>query len=182
MSVGIKKFQGQLLHLVEQIRPELCHSVLGHMDHDPGIAIGTKGPRSVNAAHDAEHFRKPDEVAGKNIVVDQGLDEVGACHGTGGADHQQHHHDHQQGLVPAQVAHELAQGAPQVLGFPEAAPGAAAGASGSPSCMIVSHRCSLLPAGIHRPRGKFRRSSSVLHGCPEPPLRHCPSPGSDQRP
>ena len=36
-----------------------------------------------------------------------------------------------------QVSHQLCQGAPQILGLAEAAPGAAAGAAVTPSCMIV---------------------------------------------
>ena len=90
--MGVKEFQGQLLHFVKQIRPQLCHGVLGHMHHDPGVAIGAQSPHGVDPAHDTEHSGKTGEVAGKNIVVNQGLDEVGTRHGAGGADHQQHHH------------------------------------------------------------------------------------------
>ena len=46
-------------------------------------------------------------IAGEDMIIDEGLDEIGACHGTGGADKQQDHHDHQQRLIPPQIAHEL---------------------------------------------------------------------------
>ena len=182
VGMGIEEFQGEALHFVKQVRPELCHGILRHMDHDAGVAIGAQGAHSVHAAHDCQHFRKPRKIAGENIIVDEGLNEVRARHGAGGADEQQHHHDHQQRLIPPQIAHELFQRTPQVLGLAEAAPRAAAGTAGSPSCLSFSHRCSLLPVGIHRPRGKYRRPSSIPHGYPVPPRRRRSSLKSDLRP
>ena len=108
VGVSIEEFQGQLLHFVEQVRPELCHGVLGHMDHDPRITVGAHRPHNVDPRHDTEHFGKADKIAGEDIIIDEGLDEIGACHGTGGADKQQDHHNHQQRLIPPQIAHELA--------------------------------------------------------------------------
>ena len=108
MGVSIEEFQGQLLHFVEQVHPELCHDVLGHMDHDPRITVGAHCPHNIDPRHDTEHFGKADKIAGEDIIIDEGLDEIGACHGAGGADKQQDHHDHQQRLIPPQIAHELA--------------------------------------------------------------------------
>ena len=84
--MGIEKLQGQLLHLVEQVCPELRHGVLGHVYHDPGIAVGAQSAHTVDPRHNTEHSGKAGEIAGKNIVVDEGLDKIGACHGAGGAD------------------------------------------------------------------------------------------------
>ena len=180
VGMGIKVFQGQALHLFKEVLPDLRHRVLGHMDHDAGIAIRAHRAGNVHRRHDAQHPGKAGKVPGEDIVVDQGLDEEAAAHGAGGADHQQHRHNAKVQPISAQIPHELADGLFEVLGLLEAASGSSAAGSSAGrrahGSFILSHRCSLLPAGRCRPRGRSRRSSSVLHACPGPQYGPGPSP------
>ena len=188
VGVGVKVFQGQSLHFVEQVRPDLRDGVLGHMDHNAGISEGADRAHDVDQRHEAQHFGEARKIARQDIVVNEGLDEVGAAHGAGRADEQQDHDQCQVGLVPAQIAHELAQGAPHIFGLAEPALGGMAGSVGAgrrhtgTGMFLFSHGCSLLPAGTGRPRGKCRRSSSIPRGCPGPLPGPGPSPGSGPRP
>ena len=180
VGVGVEVLQGQILHPVKEIGTDLGHRVLGHMHHDAGIAEGAGRAGDIHRPHKGQHFGKAGEITRKDIVVDEGLDEIRSAHGAGGADDQQAGHQNQMGLIAPQIAHELAQSAPQVLGLLIAV--TARAAAGAPGCGLIctlfSHRCSLLPAGTGRPRGRSRRSSSALHGCPGPPHGPGPSPRS----
>ncbi len=174
VGVGVKEFQGQVLHVPEEVRPDFCHGGLGNVDHDTAVAEGAHRAQYVHHSHDGQHPGKAREVAGENIVVDQGADQVGASHGAGGAGNQQRRYQDQMELVASQVAHELPQGAPDVLGLAEAAAGTA-GSVGAGS--VLSHRCFLLPAGTGRPPGRYRRPPSAPRGCPGRRCARRPSPG-----
>ena len=73
VGVGIEVLQGQALHLLKEVLPDLGHRVLGHMDHDAGVAVGAGGACDIHKGHEKEHFRKACKVAGEDIVVDEGL-------------------------------------------------------------------------------------------------------------
>ena len=185
--MGVEIPQGQPLHLVEQVLPDLSHSVLGHMDHDAGIGVGAGSTRHIDRRHKAQHFGKARKITGQDIVVDEGLEQVRSAHIAGGADDQQDHHQHQQGLVPPQIAHQFTQGSPQVLGLLETAPGTMTGTTGAGSGtagtnrFVLSHRCSLLPAGTHTLPDKYHSCPSAAGDRPGPPRGRRPSPGSGPR-
>ena len=181
VGMGVKVFQRQLLHPLKQVRPDLRHAGLGDVHHDPGIAEGADRPHNIHRRHEAQHPRKPREVPGQNIVVDQGLDEVGAPHGAGGADAQQHHHHRQQRLVAPQVGHELCKGGAGILRLLKAAPRAVM-ASRPHGSFVLSHRCSPLPAGTGTRPGRSHSSPSAPHGSPVRRRGRRPSPESYPRP
>ena len=175
---------GQLLQPVEQILPQRGHRVLRHMDHDTGIGIGAQGAEGEQPAHQQQHLKKSRKIAGDDIAVQQRLEHIAGGHAGAGADHKAYRHQHQRALVPAYIAHQLPERALYVLGPLEtmAAGAVTVPAPGSVRLSRVSHRCSPLPAGIHRPRGRSRSSPSAACGCPAPPHDRRPAPGSYPHP
>ena len=151
---------GQLLQPVEQILPQRRHRVLRHMDHDAGIGVGAQGAEGEQAAHQQQHPEKSRKIAGDDIVVEQRLEHIAGGHAGNGADDEAYRHQHQRALVPPHIAHQLFEGTPHVLG-PLVAVTAVTVSAGAPSgcgAFRISHQCSPLPAGIHRPRGRSRSS------------------------
>ena len=163
VGVGVEEFQGQILHPAEQVRPDVGHGGLGNLNHDAAVTIGAHRAQHIHQGHDGQHPGKTRKVAGQNIVVDKGTDEIGAAHGAGGAHHQQRRYQGQVELIAAEIPHELPQGAPDVLGLAETASGTA-GAMRAGS--VLSHRGSLLPAGTDRLPDRCRSAPSVPHGSP----------------
>ena len=183
VGVGVEVFQRQLLHPLKQIRPDPGHAGLRDVHHNPGVAEGADRPRDVYRRHQAQHPRQAREIPRQDIVVDQGLDEVGAPHGAGGAEAQQRHHHRQQRLIAPQVGHELPQGGAKILGLLEAASGPVMARAARPhGSFILSHRCSPPPAGTDTRPGKFHSSPSAPHGSPGRRRGRRPSPGSGPRP
>ena len=172
---------GQLLQAVEQILPDGGHCPLGHMHHNAGVGVGAPGAEGEQPAQHHQHFQQAGEVAGEDIVVQKGLQQIAGGHAGGGADDQAHGHQHQRRLVFPHVAHQLLEGALHILG-PLVAVGIGAVAAPGRSRFVVSHRCSPLPAGIHRPRGKYRSAPSAARGCPVPRCGRRPAQGSYPRP
>ena len=176
--VAVIVADGQLLQPVEQVLPQGGHRVLCHMDHDAGIGVGAQRTQEIHPAHQQQHPEKSRKIAGDDIVVEQRLQQVAGGHAGGGADEKAYRHQHQRPLILAHVAHELFEGALHVLG-----PLIAVNAAMASACAFrLSHRCSPLPAGIHRPRGRSRSCPSAAHGCPVPPRGRRPAPGSYPRP
>ena len=116
MSVGVEVFEGQGLHMGEEVGADLSHHLLGGVRHELVIAPGGQHPRQVHAAHAQQHHQQPAHVAGQDVIVDGGLQEVGAHDVGPAADKDQHRHDAQGQLVPPQVAHELPEGLFRILG------------------------------------------------------------------
>ena len=98
MGVGVKIFDRQRLHLVEQIVPEMEHSPLTDIDHDPVIGKGCDDA-------DPHHTGQMEQVSGKaakvvrtclqhrgDIVIHQSLRKGGSYHGGDGSDHNTEDH------------------------------------------------------------------------------------------
>ena len=178
--VGVEIPQGQGLEPVEQILPQGGHGPLGDADHQAGIGIGAPGGGQEHAAHGHQHPEQTLEVPGHN-VVQGGLEEIAADHGAHGAEDQAHGHHDQRALVAADVAQELAHGAPEILG-PLIAVSPAVGAAGTDLLLAVSHRWSLLPAEIYRPPDRSDWWPSAGHGCLRRKFCRRPAPRSDPHP
>ena len=161
--VGVEVPQGQGLQLVEQILPQLRHRLLGDVHHDPGVGIGAQARQQEQPQQQRQHLQQPGKVAGQDIVVDNGLEQVAAHHRAHGADDKAYKHQHQRRLIAPDIGQQLLHRAAEVLGTLEAVPLRAVAA---PAALCFSHRCSPLPAGSDRPPGKCRLFSSARHGCP----------------
>mgnify|MGYP006990156185 CR=1 FL=1 len=61
VGVGVEVAEGEPLHVVKEFLPDPGHGVLGHMDHNPGVAEGAGCPGGIDQAHDHQHFGKPRE-------------------------------------------------------------------------------------------------------------------------
>ena len=179
--VAVIVADGQRLQMVKQILPDGGHRALGHMHHDPGIGKGAQGAEGEQAAHHQQHSEKARKIAGDDIVVQQRLEHIAGGHAGGGADHKAYCHQHQRTLIAAHIPHQLLKGALHILG-PLVAVAAGSMAAARRRIPVLSHRCSLLPAGIHRPRGKYRSFPSAARGCPAPPHGRRPAQGSCPHP
>ena len=183
VGVGVEVFQRQSLHPFKEIRPDFRHTGLGDMHHNPGVAKRAHRPGNIHCRHEAQHFRKPRKISGQDIVIDQGLDKIGAPHGAGGADTKQHYHHRQQRFVPPQVTHQLPQRAADILRFLKAAFRTMMSRAARPHrSFILSHRCSPLPAGTGIRPGISHSSPSAPHGSPGRQSGRRPSPESCPRP
>ena len=178
--VGVEIPQGQGLELVEQVLPQGGHRPLGDAYHDPGIGIGAPGGHQEHPAHGHQHPEQALEVPGHN-VVQGGLEEVAAGHGTHGAEQQADGHQYQQAIIAAHIVQQLLHRTPQGLG-PLIAVAPAVGAAGTDLLLAVSHRWSLLPAEIYRPPDRSDWWPSAGHGCLRRKFCRRPAPRSDPHP
>ena len=86
VGVGVKVFDGQGLHLVEQVVPQVAQGALTHIDHDAVIAEGGDHARPHDAHQLLDVLGQAGEVPGAggqhglDIFVDQSLGEGGPHH------------------------------------------------------------------------------------------------------
>ena len=92
VGVGIKIFDGQRLHLAEQVVPQVAHGALADVDHDAVIGKGRHHAHRHDADQLDQILGQAAEVPGaalqhgRNIVIHQCLGEGGAHHRGDGAD------------------------------------------------------------------------------------------------
>ena len=168
--VGVEVAQGEPLQLIEQILTQGGHRALGHPHHDAGVHIGAQSRQHEHQPHQHQQLQQTGEVAGEDVVVDGGLEEVAAGHGTHGAEQQADGHQHQQALIAAHIVQQLLHRTSQVLGpLIAVAAGAVAGSAGTAGrhgIFLFSHRCSPLPAETDRLPDRSDWTPSAVHGSP----------------
>ena len=102
MGMGIKIFNGQCLHAVEQVITQVPHGALADGDHDAVIAVGCYHTQRQQASQPDNCLPQSAEVGrtavehGNDIVINQGLRKASAAYIGGGRD--QDTQDHQQKL------------------------------------------------------------------------------------
>ena len=163
--VGVEIAQRQGLELVKQVLAERGDRLLGDAHHDARIGIRAQRRDAEHRAHQHEQAEKPLEVAGDDIVVDGGLEQVAGGDVAERAEHKADGHHHEQRLIPADIAHELFDGALQILRALEAVALRATAAAMTARRSLFSHRCSPLPAGTDRPHGRYGCSAAARRAC-----------------
>ena len=163
MGMGVKIAQRQGLHLGKEIPPECKAGLLGDVDHDPGVGEGEARSCHIDAGHEAQGPGQLAVISGDNRLIHQRLEEVGSADGAHTVEHQAYSDNQQQPFGAAQIFHQFPNGFAHIFGFliPVTVP--AAGAAHGP---WISHRYSLLPAGIDRRPDRSRWFSSVRRECP----------------
>ena len=179
--VRVKIPQRQLLHPAEQIAADGCHGTLGNVHHDAGIGKGAQRRQAEGTAQQHQHPDQAREIAGQDIIVDNGLEKEAAQNRGGAAEHQTHGYQHQRALIAGHIAQQLFHRALHILGLLIPVAGRAAAGAVAP-LLHVSHQCSPLPAETGIPRGKSGWFSSVPRGCPRRKFCRRPAPQSCPRP
>ena len=105
----IEVAQRQLLRVFEQIAADLRHDLLRGAHHELVVAERAQRARAVHQRHEEHHAREPRHVAGDDVIVDDGLEQIRA-HDVCEARNDDHHgHGRERKLVPAEVGREPAQ-------------------------------------------------------------------------
>ena len=174
VAIGVKVPDGQVLHVVEHLLPQLFQGALGNNGHhlrvegagneadhihghqDPYIAEDFSGDCRPVAAlvalvHQGDDLLQEDRRHGADESVDQDANQ---------RHRQQHWIEFKQGFQ---------QSAEYALGGAAAAAGGGTGRSGGgiPSfqCVFILHQDHLPSSGTYTLHGKSRCSSKALHGC-----------------
>src|SRR5512138_2293067 len=82
--MGVKVFDGEILHLVEQVAAYRVERAVRYFYHKLAVNQGRQNADRVNASHDRDHLNKRDEIRRgdlfadqrRNALVQQGLYEI----------------------------------------------------------------------------------------------------------
>ena len=96
VGVGVEVAQRQILHPGEEVPADGVGGLLGHADHDPGIAVAEQGRAEIDAGHKGQRPGQPGVVPGNDALVDEGPEHIGPADGAGGIQHQAHRYHRQQ--------------------------------------------------------------------------------------
>ena len=100
MSMGIKIFDRQLLHVSEHLITDLLQGSLGHIDHQSCIQVSGQRARIIDHCHNDQSTQKrcKGRVCGcqerRNIIVDQIFNKQVSCHSRKRTDHDSDQYDH----------------------------------------------------------------------------------------
>ena len=152
MAPGVKKAQGELLQVGEQVPPDVEQHPLGGPHHNLGVAVGAGRPHSVNGGG-----RRYAGSQGGGSALLQAVyhraDHICAQQVGQSADGHQKGHRQQQEFVPPHVGKEGAHGVPQILRLFRTE-------------LPRRHRTHPLSSGKHKFPGKWGLTPEAPGGCP----------------
>ena len=96
VGVHIEVADGEGLHVIEHIVPNVFEAALGNKDHEAAVSEGAQYAREVEGAHQAEDASESRENGiclfeeGRYVVIHEDLDEDGAAHVGEGRDEYAH--------------------------------------------------------------------------------------------
>ena len=121
MGVGVKILDGQALHVLEHLVPQVPEGALGDIDHDAVPEETGQDAAGVKQGHPGDGLGQAGEVCrpagldrldhGQDVFINEGLGKEGPLDHSQDTDHNAYHHKDQVGPVsPAHIAQHLPEG------------------------------------------------------------------------